>query len=192
MPMLAYKPIPANRQQFVEFWSHRYDDVQEDLYINNIGKELAEQRIFDLYKWKNGTPLSVSKQAAIQQNFIDRRNAMEPLPNSFSAHDFLARFDTGGAIWRIFWLHCCQPDRFPIYDQHVHRAMAFIEAGTDEEIPQYDRQKIDTYICRYLPFHATFSDIDGRCVDKALWAFRKFIKPKRSRFPTTIAQPETR
>lgn len=190
MPMFAYKPIPANRQQFVEFWSRWYDDAEEKLYIENIGKDLTdEQRVFDLYKWKNGTPLSASKRAAVQRNFIDRSKGMEPLPNNYSAQDFLARFDTGGAIWRIFWLHCCQPYRFPIYDQHVHRAMAFIEAGADEEVPKYGRQTIEAYTSRYLPFHAMFSGIDGRSVDKALWAFGKFIKQYQGRFPTTIAQP---
>ena len=38
--------------------------------------------------------------------------------------EFLNR--PGGAIWRIFWLHVQHTQHFPIYDQHVHRAMAFL------------------------------------------------------------------
>lgn len=53
--------------------------------------------------------------------------------------------------------------------------MEFIENGVREEIPQYDPRKIEPYINKYLPFHAQFSSIDGRTVDKALWAFVKFI-----------------
>ena len=64
--------------------------------------------------------------------------------------------------------------------------MAFINNGTPEEIPQYDPRKIDTYIDRYLPFHAQFSDFDSRSVDKALWAFGKFINEVN--FPVTAGQ----
>ena len=35
--------------------------------------------------------------------------------------------DTGGTIWRIFWLHLQHPQHFPIYDQHGH---AGIEAAS--------------------------------------------------------------
>jgi hypothetical protein len=76
--------------------------------------------------------------------------------------------------------------RFPIYDQHVHRAMAFIQTGALEEIPTDDAQKIASYIHRYLPFHATFAGIGiqsvNRAVDKALWAFGKFLS--EANFPT--------
>ena len=94
--------------------------------------------------------------------------------------EFLNR--PGGAIWRIFWLHLQHPKLFPIYDQHVHRAMAFLQTGEREEIPDYDPQKVESYWRRYLPFHATFEGIESRSVDKALWAFGKFLKEYR--FPT--------
>lgn len=195
MPMLTYQPLPANPRQFVEFWSLRYEDANENLYIDNIEKklteELAKERILKLFHWKNGTPLSDRKRASVDRNFIQRESELAQLqPNESAkdfAKDFLARFTNGGAIWSIFWLHCWQPARFPIYDQHVHRAMVFIKTGAREEIPQDDPQKIDAYIDRYLPFHTQqFADIDGRTVDRALWAFGKFIK--RSNFP--VAAPD--
>jgi hypothetical protein len=184
MPMLIYQPLQANRQQFVEFWSLRYKYAEENLYLNNIGQELTEQRILELYKWKNGTRLSSKKLASVRRNFVQRINELVQLRPNDSADNFLARFANGGAIWRIFWLHCWQPNRFPIYDQHVHRAMAFIEDGVLEEIPQYDPQKIEAYIDRYLPFHAQFFAIDGRAIDKALWAFGKFINEVN--FPVVV------
>jgi hypothetical protein len=55
------------------------------------------------------------------------------------------------------------------------RTMAFIVNGIPEEIPIYDPRKIEAYIDRYLPFHAQFAAMDGRAVDKALWAFGKFL-----------------
>lgn len=175
MPMIIYQPLQATQQQFVEFWSLRYQDKQEHLYLSNIGQELTEKRILKLYQWKNGTPLSAGKLASVEDNFVKRRIELAKLPPDISANDFLAHFKNGGVIWRIFWLHCWQPTRFPIFDQHVHRATTFISNGVPEEIPKYDPRKIVAYVDRYLPFHAQFATIDRRAVDKALWAFGKFI-----------------
>ncbi len=176
MPMHIYQPVKADIGRFVEFWSQQYVYAEEDLYDNNIGLELTEHRILDLYLWKNGTPLSERKRNSVIQNFVERRHELAQFENSVDARNFLNHFADGGAIWRIFWLHCFRPNDFPIYDQHVHRAMAFIENGEAEEIPQYDPRKVDAYLDRYLPFHAQFPAIDGREVDKALWTFGKFIK----------------
>lgn len=188
MPMLIYEALQATPTRFVEFWSPRYEYARQDLYDDNIGHELTEQRIFDLFQWKNGTPLSSRKQASVRRNFVERRGELEQLQHYQKATDFLAHFADGGAIWRIFWLHCWQPVRFPIYDQHVHRAMAFIQTGTPEKIPAHDPRKIDSYIRRYLPFHATFDGIDSRSVDKALWAFGKFLNG--ANFPTAALNGE--
>jgi hypothetical protein len=71
-----------------------------------------------------------------------------------SPSELLARFREGGVIWRIFWLHCWQPERFPIYDQHVHRAMRFLQTGKPDEIPLREADKIRAYLSDYMPFHA--------------------------------------
>lgn len=175
MPMHIYQAVEADQEQFVDFWSQRYEYAQEALYVDNIGQELTEQRIVDLFVWKNGTPLSERKRNSVAHNFVARRQELAQFQNNIDARGFLNHFGNGGAIWRIFWLHCHRPDEFPIYDQHVHRAMVYVQTGEIEEIPNYDPRKIDAYINRYLPFHAQFEAIDGRSVDKALWAFGKFI-----------------
>lgn len=166
--MFIYQPLRANQQEFVEFWSLRYAYAHENLYLKNIGQELTEQGILELFQWKNGIPLSKIKLESVRRNFIQRRGELAQLPANISANEFLAHFKNSGAIWRIFWLHCWQPNRFPIYDQHVHRAMAFINNGTREKISKYDPHKIEAYIYRYLPFYTQFSAFHGRTVDKAL------------------------
>jgi hypothetical protein len=127
------------------------------------------------FVWKNGTPLSEPKQKAVLKNFVARREELATIRADESPSEIFARFADGGAIWRIFWLHCWQPSRFPIYDQHVHRAMRFIQSGVIEEIPAKDPDKISAYIEQYMPFHARFDGLPHRDVDKALWAFGKFI-----------------
>lgn len=176
MNLLIYQPLQASKQEFVSFWGQQYSYDKESLYTDNIGHELTGPCILELYRWKNGMRLSERKRESIRRNFIERSKELEELKPDISPKEFLTKFCNGGAIWRIFWLHYWQPSQFPIYDQHVHRAMAFIEKGTPEEIPDSDQLKIESYINRYLPFHAQFNDMDGRNVDKAIWAFGKFIK----------------
>jgi hypothetical protein len=175
MQLIVYEPVKADMQAFVEFWSERYTGYDDDFYEANVGQELTESRILEWFEWKNGTALSALKQNSVLNNFVARRGELATIPADETPAQLLARFSDGGAIWRIFWLHCWQPARFPIYDQHVHRAMRFIEASLREEIPARDPDKIRAYIDQYMPFHARFDGLPHRTVDKALWAFGKFI-----------------
>lgn len=179
--MIIYEPKKVDRAAFVAFWSQRYQYAQEHLYDDNIGMPLTEKRVLDLFKWKNGTPLSGLKLQSVMRNFVNRIEELHAIPLDANANTFLSRFAEGGAIWRIFWLHCWQPGRFPIYDQHVHRAMAFLESGTKEEIPSFDPRKIDSYVNRYLHFYSNLKDLGHRDVDRALWSFGKFLN--ESNFP---------
>ncbi len=173
--MIIYEPKRVDREAFVLFWSQRYQYMQEHVYYENIGQSPTSERVIALFEWKNGTPLSALKLQSVKHNFARRIDELMNIPVEEGAYDFLKRFHSGGAIWRIFWLHCWQPEKFPIYDQHVYRAMAFIKTGRKDEIPTYDPRKIDSYVEKYLPFYSEFKGIPYREVDKALWSFGKFL-----------------
>jgi hypothetical protein len=188
MPTPIYQPCEANLSEFIQFWRRVYgDDDTERLYHDNIRRELTEQRILDLFKWKNGGRLSAPKERSVRENFVEHRHELEQLQPDQPIQNLLANFPNGGVIHRIFWLHCWCPDHFPIYDRHVHRARAFILMGEPQEIPPDDCAKIASYI-EYVPFHQEFNatdipDVDlaqDRTVDKALWAFGKFLKKNRN------------
>jgi hypothetical protein len=175
MPLIIYQPVNVKPEEFVNFWAARYSYSNQAFYDANAGQELTETRILDLFTWKNGTPLSDAKRESVLRNFVARRAELDQVQQNEPAARLLSRFSEGGAIWRIFWLHCWQPARFPIYDQHVHRAMRFIDQGVVEEIPSTNPQKIRVYLNSYLAFHARFDGFNFRLVDKALWAFGKFL-----------------
>jgi len=173
-PIFVRQDVSATA--FVNYWAPQYNYKNESLYADNIGKSLTVKRINELFEWKNGFRLSQSKQRSVDNNYISRISELKRVSRSASANTFLSQFDAGGAIWRIFWLHCWNPDRFPIYDQHVHRAMGFIERQVVEEIPISDAKKVESYIERYLPFHKKFRGINSRSVDRALWFFGKSLQ----------------
>ena len=175
--LTVFQSKKVSKKEFIDYWSPLYKDPQEHLYDNNIDKQFDEDIVMELYKWKNGGKISAGKTASIENNYINRIAEVNTLPRNTSAKDFLAVFSEGGAIWRIFWLHCWQPQRFPIYDMHVHRAMAYINNNSEKEIGNMnDEKKISLYLNDYLPFTERFSGIDLRDVDRAMWAFGKFLK----------------
>jgi len=173
--LIVYEPVKADKKAFVQFWSGRYTGYDDEFYEANVGQELTEERILEWFEWKNGTPLSNLKRNSVLKNYVARRGELATIPANETPERTLSRFSEGGAIWRIFWLHCWRPQLYPIYDQHVHRARRFIEAGAIEEIPAKDPDKIRAYVGQYMPFHAKFDGLSQRAVDKALWAFGKFI-----------------
>lgn len=175
---------PASLRRFVEFWSSRYYFKEEALYDDNINGPHTPECLRELFRWKITQNRFMKKQLAdVHRDFFCRIDEVQPLLKELSAHQgsdfakaFLEHFD-GGPIYRIFWLHCWKP-QFPIFDQHVFRAMTFIEDGEAKELPSSPRKKISLYLERYLPFHRNFDGIDARKVDQALWTFGKCLKDR--------------
>ena len=180
MKLPVFRTEFVNAQEFINFWSSQYKYKNEHIYDDNIGKELNEERILSLFEWKNGSKLSEKKFASVRENFINSKIDIPPNPGKVFLSDFLNL--PGGAIWRIFWLHCNLPNQFPIYDQHVHRAMAKLKGWNNIEIPCNGKKKVESYISKYLPFWNEFSNFPTKRVDEALWVFGKFLKSGYSRF----------
>jgi hypothetical protein len=179
--LLIYERRDASPAAFTAFWSKFYSDAKysDAIYTEAIKRPLSPDGIRQLFEWKNGGKLSRLKERSVDKNYIRHLSDLDTLTPEFAPDAFLAHFRTGGAIWRIFWLHCCRPDRFPIYDQHVHRAMTFIGRNPEELDDKSDPEKVRLYLEQYLPFHGQFAGLDQRDVDRALWAFGKFLKTYR-------------
>ncbi len=184
MKLMTYQPTSASPDEFVEYWSKVYPEQEDaDLYRLNIG-HLSQKALQDLFLWKFGLRFAVTTRKAVEKEIIPRLDELNTLPNNLGADVFLRRFSKGGAVFRIFLLHCWRHKRFPIYDQHVHRAMSAIKFGQCEEIGAWsDKEKVASYLDDYLAFHRAFAGSNERRVDMALWAFGKFIKTSRLPMP---------
>jgi hypothetical protein len=163
-------------EDFVSFWSQLYRDPRERHYSDNIGQPLTPERVRSLYLWKNGGKLSERKCESVERNVIGRLRELERIEDDRPPLDFLLRFAEGGPIWRVFLLHIWQPRKYPIYDQHVYRAMRFITCSRIEKIPPKCESVAKTYVSDYIPFFNRFPQTRDRGVDKALFAFGKFLK----------------
>jgi len=172
--MFVYARTPADRVSFVGFWAGLYQYPEEEKYLNNIDGPHTHETLRELFEWEMGKRFLRTQFPNVKCNFIDRMKEARYLPEDISAADFLDQFPLGGPIYRIFWIHCWQPNRFPIYDQHVHRAMTYLEDGKPEELKSHNALR--SYLRRYLPFHQQFKGLDQRQVDRALWTFGKHLK----------------
>jgi hypothetical protein len=186
-PDVVSQPLRCESDS-VEFWARKYRDPNEHIYIEFINGTHTDESLDRLFYWKIGAKDYKKNIVSAYKNFISRRQLLGTLPDDISAEAFLAQFPSGGPIYRIFWLHCCYPNRFPIYDQHVHRTMTYLERGSADELEDYSaHRKIDVYLREYLPFYTTFSTLNftfepardgvrGRKADRALWWFGKCLK----------------
>ncbi len=171
-PILAVQLV--DEQRFIEFWSARYPAKSDPVYQASIGKPLTEKRLLHLFEWKNGSRIARHKLASIRRNYVERRPVPPILGDSGSLLSFIQQ--PGGAIWRIFWLHCYCPLTYPIFDQHVYRAMRRLSTGCAAEVPASNAGKAAAYVGEYLPFHATLKWSNRKQVDEALWSYGKYLK----------------
>lgn len=172
----------TNVGQFKTFWAARYSDTHENLYEEYIEKTRTEKTIMQLYNWKNGGNLAALKRESVKRNYKPYRGVWKDRIDLPSDEELIKEISKDSAIWRIFWLHCQNPCEFPIYDQHVHRAMMFIEGNRSNlEISSSEKTKAETYFHQFLPFFKRHFKKPSdwrkmREADKALFAFGKFIK----------------
>jgi hypothetical protein len=182
--------LPADRAEFVRTWGALYWQFEdrESLYDQHIGAPYSAGDVRSLFEWKNGMPLSKAKRASVDRNFVGRRHELDTMSPTRSASEFLVQWPRVSAIWRIFWLHCWQPDRYPIFDQHVYRGMSWLGGWKDQELPRSQSDKLDIYLVEYLPAWRALG-LQDRDDDRALWALGKFLKTKWAPLTTSSRVP---
>jgi hypothetical protein len=169
----------TNLEKFVKFWSEVYDYESDHLYAKNISQPLTEERIRELFIWKNGGKLSRLKEKSVSDHYVSNISKLATTSKDILPDQWLKDFGTGGAIWNIFFLHVWNP-KFPIFDQHVFRTMKFIQTGKVLEIPSANARKAEIYLKEYLPFYNQLENelknSQPRDLDRALWKFGQFLK----------------
>ncbi len=169
---LSFSIVSKDKSAFLAHWSTKYvfKVADERKYTDNIGKPLTHTSLRELFEWKNGmSNIAAKKVASIARNY----------PVSFKGDEaarYLDHRQPGSAIWNIFYLHCLSPTTWPIFDQHVFRAMHYMQHGIVREIPGTNKGKYAAYRNEYIPFLNQFIAPQPRQIDMALFAFGKFLK----------------
>jgi len=92
----------TNIQQFAKIWAEAYDDKNEPLYDQNIGK-LTKEAIEKLFIWKNGNLLSEKKTKSVHGNYILKLEHLKTLSKQISPEQFLRKEFSGGMIWKFIY-----------------------------------------------------------------------------------------
>jgi len=175
--------ISNNIDVFINSWSKLYSYSNEDIYSKSITKELLTTTdIKNLYKWKNGMKLSVLKQKSLDTKIKDKLSIINAFKKSDSidVEAFKIEFKKVSAVWKIFLLHIIKPNKYPIYDQHIHRAFLFIhnEDWSNIANTMSDKAKEQFYFKRYLPFIEAENIKDLKKLDEAFFAFGQFLNTR--------------
>lgn len=168
---------------FLRYWACRYRDPQRDTthYDPHIRANLQADwnALKALFEWKNGGTIAEKKLKSVCTNYFKGWTPDDRLECRYLDPDNM----NGGPIWNIFYLHCRNPDKYPIFDQHTYRAMRFMETGSLEELTSKSskagRTEVFNSYRHYISFVEKF-DADKRQVDRALFTFGQFLKLAKS------------
>jgi hypothetical protein len=171
------KYVSASETGFVEFWSKLNSYDLERLYDENIKKNpLDEDAVWALFQWKNGSEeIAKMKKQSIIKTYLPQLKKIPSLKSLEDGKNYLATLG-GGPIWNIFWLHCINPELFPIFDQHTYRSMAKILDMNVKNISKKRPEIIRSYFEEYIPFTRQFIRVSQRDLDKALFAYGRLLK----------------
>ncbi|MDE0097171.1 MAG: hypothetical protein OXS40_12510 [Gammaproteobacteria bacterium] len=184
----SIKIISKDINAFVDHWSGKYEYKNGEKYDQNIRNirtcedlTQATDSIRELFKWKNGGPLSANKKISVckKLTWLTKEQCNDRISICNNAESKYLDPKQSGPIWNIFFLHCLDPDNWPIYDQHTQRAMVYLKTGDIADDVKSHRRVYEIYRYEYKPFilsefRPLFCDL--REVDKALFAFGKFLK----------------
>ena len=146
--------------------------------MDNIRKKTRTQptELTALFEFRVGS-LPYQKPSELVANY---RAIIAPYPASEALGKAYANTHLrGGAIYNIFWLHCMTPRVFPIFDQHVYRAMMYTQTGSLEELPLDNRKRMAVYWNAYVPFFKNVKKgtrLPQRTIDRGLFTMGQFLK----------------
>jgi hypothetical protein len=180
---LSFEITFAELAPFIDYWASRYRDSWRDerFYDPHIGKADLRtnwEALESLFIWKNGQVIAKHKLATIRTNYFNDWTEDDQLECRY-----LDPNKGNGPIWNIFYLHCRFPDQYPIYDQHAHRAMLFIQTQTNwrddlTTTPNLVYESYKTYRC-FVEDIRRVAKRDLRTMDRALYTFGQFLKLAR-------------
>jgi hypothetical protein len=173
-----------NLAVFITSWSKLYSLSNEAIYSKSIVKEsFTKTDIQNLYIWKNGMRLSKLKQKSLDTKIKEKLSII----NAFKTNDeiniesFRKEFkNLSAAVWKIFLLHIIKPNKYPIYDQHIHRTFLFIhnEDWSNIKNTMSNKAKEQFYFERYVPFIESKNIKDLKKLDEAFFAFGQFLNTR--------------
>jgi hypothetical protein len=159
-----------------------FNDMSTNDFESVVRNRITIIDIQNLYKWKNGMKLSVLKQKSLDTKIKAKLTIINTFKKSetIDLEAFQIEFKNITAVWKIFLLHIIKPNKYPIYDQHIHRAFLFIHNEDWSKITNTMsvQAKEQFYFERYLQFVEAQNIKDLKRLDEAFFAFSQFLNTR--------------
>jgi hypothetical protein len=188
----------AGMKEFIQFWQRYYNDGKypEKEYLFHLKKDcrLMPEDLLYLLEWKNGKPLSKKKQLIYENakknlDGLMKYRKLEKFKADYLSelYSLVSEIVRTGLIWRIFLMHVARPDVFPLFDQHVYRTYFFLKNGeiTDKTLTEDDMKLYQEYYS-YVTKLGDETSLGLRTIDKAFFAFGKFLKEHKGGITRTL------
>jgi hypothetical protein len=172
----------VSKEEFLTFWSKRYFYKSKHDYESLMNQDISEVVLSALFEWKNGMNLSERKEHSFQNNILNQCEKIREYRKNLDldAKELYDLLDKVSFVWRIFACHIARPEEYPIYDQNIHRSVLYIQGDDNWQnvTPSLnDQLKSDFYFNNYKKeFLPQFSDIPSRDIDRALFAFGRYLR----------------
>ncbi len=134
-------------------------------------------------RWKASTPVGFDIWRDLSDN---ADNIRKNIPNVLEGNEPKVLIEMKeksgfGFIWGLFILHSFYPKIYPLYDQHVYRAYKYIQNPNAALTNTAPNSWLEYY--KYTCFFKELvskGNYSERRVDRALWAYGKYLKTKSS------------
>lgn len=170
---------------FINHWKPLYSYFDDNRYYQNINVvQFNDTNLVDLFHWKNGMTLKGSggKEKSLNDKILKRVLLINEYKkqSKIELEKFNEDFSDVSPVWRIFLLHIIKPNKYPIYDQHIHRTYNFIHGLEWKSIKNTisDKSKLDFYFKSYLPFVEKLEINSLKEMDEAFFAFGQFLNTR--------------
>ncbi|MCF2446217.1 hypothetical protein L0657_19830 [Dyadobacter sp. CY345] len=130
-------------------------------------------------RWAHHTPVGKDTWEFISENQLKIKDTVPPdFPSKKPQVLFeLQQRDGFGYIWGLFTLHCCYPQTYPLFDQHVYRAFKYLTTK-GKALPVLAPDNWDEY-STYKQFFMSLLEeyqMEYSELDRALWTYGKYLK----------------
>lgn len=169
-----------NPKLFMEYWSSFYAYEFEPNYLKNISDPFKDLESFhQIFVWKNGMKLSKVKYTSIKKLYKQSKG-FKKNNKKFSEIAFEEKFSMhkNPGIWMMFLMHLFQPNKYPLFDQHVYRAYIFLTEGVVKEIPKNNKMKYIFFKQVYIPWFKSLKSstrLSGKTLDESLFTLGQYI-----------------
>jgi hypothetical protein len=182
---------PATFEVFVEHWAKHFNAYKPTEWLAEglmFGKGLlSPSDIKSLFSGKEETESFSLFTLKSVSDVVKGYEVVRKLQKQFDEELFQREFGHLSVVGQIVLLQTIQPGKFPLFDAHIFRGYMYMKLQQIQELEDLSKTEQFNAYLEYKTF--AFAKLNDkmalRKIDKAFWAFGKFLENEWGRRITT-------